>query len=79
MTDDESYDLTDPVDVAALAFDHSDGVIIGDVATIQSYVDRDADGNLIVDVYSSNLHLEGGGTFRYRIEHVGPAPEPPTS
>lgn len=79
MSDDESYDLTDPVDVAALAFDHSDGVIIGDIATFESYVDRDSEGNLVVDVYASDRHLEGGGAFRYRLEYVGPAPLPPAS
>lgn len=74
-----SADLTDPVDVAALTFDHSDGVIIGDLATIQSYVDRDDNGTLVVDVYASDRHLEGGGAFRYRLEYVGPAPDVPAS
>ncbi|MGW9310682.1 hypothetical protein ACWGPQ_22005 [Saccharomonospora azurea] len=79
MSDDESYDLTDPVDVAALAFHLPEGVIVGDKATFESYIDRDGEGNLVVDVYASDRHLEGGGAFRYRLEYVGPAPLPPAS
>lgn len=67
--------ITDPDQVARIAFAHEDGVIVGDKVTFQSYVE-DGDGHLYADVYISDVRGEGGGAFRYRIEYVGPAPEP---
>jgi hypothetical protein len=46
----EQPDITDPVDVARLAFSAEDGVIQGDL-TWQSYVDTDDEGTITVDVY----------------------------
>ncbi|MEU4673914.1 hypothetical protein AB0F91_39665 [Amycolatopsis sp. NPDC023774] len=73
----EEPDITDPVDVARLAFSADDGVIQGDL-TWQSYVDTDDDGAIIVDVYPDRIPMAESDTptFRYRVEYVGPAPTP---
>lgn len=68
-------DITDPVEVAHMAFGNEDGMTVNDSAVIQSYVDS-FDGAMTVDVYTTDKHLAGGGAFRYRVEYLGPAPEP---
>ncbi|ASR39899.1 hypothetical protein BAY61_31950 (plasmid) [Prauserella marina] len=68
-------DITDPIDVARLAFSAEDGVIEGDL-TWQSYVDTDADGSITVDVYADHVTMDDGQGrgFRYRVEYLGAAP-----
>ncbi|WP_147263885.1 hypothetical protein [Prauserella sp. PE36] len=71
----DNPDITDPVEVAKLAFSAEDGVIQGDV-TWQSYVDTDEDGTITVEVFPDHnpmCEADVGG-FRYRIEYLGPAP-----
>lgn len=70
-------DITDPVDVARLAFSAEDGVIQEDF-TWQSYVDTYDDGTIIVDVYPSHVPAEDNDVsgLRYRVECLGPAPSP---
>lgn len=72
---DDVGDIADPIDVAHLAFEHADGVLIGDAVNLQSYVDSHADGTITADVYTTDKHLAGGGAFRYRIEYLGMVPE----
>lgn len=71
-------DITDPVDVARLAFSAEDGVIDGDV-TWQSYVDTDDDGTITVDVFPDTNPMGDNEPFgfRYRVEYLGPAPTGP--
>ena len=69
-------DITDPVEVAHMTFGHEDGVVVNDSAVVQSFVDSSEDGAITVDVYATDKHLDGGGAFRYRVEYLGPAPEP---
>ncbi|PXY16613.1 hypothetical protein [Prauserella muralis] len=71
-------DITNPVDVARLAFSAEDGVIQDNV-TWQSYVDTHDDGTITVDVYPDHNPMGDAdiGGFRYRVEYVGPAPEGP--
>ncbi|WP_199435278.1 hypothetical protein [Qaidamihabitans albus] len=71
----EEPDITDPVDVARLAFSAEDGVIQGEV-TWQSYVDTHDDGTITVDVFPAHNPAgdSDGGGFRYRVEYLGPAP-----
>lgn len=76
----DNPDITDPIDVARLAFSAEDGVIYGNL-TWQSYVDTDDDGNITVDVYPDynpmgEHDLRG---FRYRVEYLGPAPDSPAA
>ncbi|WP_431910076.1 hypothetical protein [Amycolatopsis thermoflava] len=73
----DAPDLTDPVDVARLAFSAEDGVIMGDL-TWQSFVDTDDDGTITVDVYPDRNPMGESDvrTFRYRVEYLGPAPLP---
>lgn len=72
----ERPDITNPIDVARLAFSAEDGVI-QDNLTWQSYVDTDDDGTITVDVYPN--HNPNGETdvpgLRYRVEPIGPAPD----
>ena len=75
-TSDEMDDITNPIEVAHIAFSNEDGETAGDDVTVQSYVDSADDGSITVDVYTSDKHLDGGGAFRYRVEYIGPAPEP---
>lgn len=75
-------DITNPVDVARLAFSDEDGSIREDLGlTWQSYVDTYDDGTILVDVYPLHNPMEDNdgtiGGFRYRIEYLGPAPEAP--
>ncbi|TKG61549.1 hypothetical protein [Prauserella endophytica] len=74
MEDIDTADITDPTDVARIAFGADDGVILGDI-TYQTYVDVE-NGDILADVYISDTNLEGGGAFRYRIAYAGPAPLP---
>jgi hypothetical protein len=72
----EQPDITDPVDVARLAFNAEDGVIQGDL-TWQSYVDTDDEGTITVDVYPDRNPMgdDDFGGFRYRVVYLGPAPD----
>jgi hypothetical protein len=74
----EEPDITDPVDVARLAFSAEDGVIQDDL-TWQSYVATDDAGTITVDVYPDRNPMGEGnlGGFRYRVVYVGPAPDAP--
>lgn len=76
MEDIDTADITNPIGVAQIAFGNDDGVILGDI-TFQSYVMDTGDGHVLADVCISDIHLEGGGPFRYRTEYIGPALEPP--
>jgi hypothetical protein len=71
-------DITDPVEVAKLAFGAEEGVTFEDV-TWQSYVDTHDDGTITVDVFPDHNPMGESNTlgFRYRVEYVGPAPGGP--
>jgi hypothetical protein len=71
----DNPDITDPIDVARLAFGNEDGVIQGDL-TWQSYVDTDDAGTITVDVFADHNPMgeEDLPGFRYRVEYLGPAP-----
>jgi hypothetical protein len=71
-------DITDPVDVARLAFSAEDGVMQDDLAW-QSYVTVDDGGTVTVDVYPDRNPMgeENYAGFRYRVAYVGPAPDAP--
>ena len=70
----ENPDITDPIDVARLAFGNEDGVIQGDL-TWQSYVDTDDAGTITVDVFPDTNPMSDAAApgFRYRVEYLGPA------
>lgn len=70
----ENPDITDPTDVARLAFGNEEGVIQGGL-TWQSYVDTDDTGTITVDVFPDTNPMSGGAAsgFRYRVEYLGPA------
>ncbi|GAB2740482.1 hypothetical protein [Amycolatopsis magusensis] len=77
MSEDDP-DITDPTDVARLAFGNEDGVVWGDL-TWQSYVDTHDDGTITVDVYPDTNPLGERGDIpglRYRVEYIGHAPDP---
>jgi hypothetical protein len=73
-------DITDPVDVARLAFSAEEGVVQDDL-TWQSYVETDDSGEIIVDVYPDRNPMGEANThgFRYRVQYLGPAPAGPHS
>ena len=73
----EHVDITDPTHVAKLVFSAEDGVVQDDL-TWQSYVDVSDDGSITVDVYPDHVIMGEADVpgLRYRIEYLGPAPDP---
>ncbi|KZB79639.1 hypothetical protein [Amycolatopsis regifaucium] len=73
----DNPDITDPADVAMLAFDASDGVVQGDL-TWESHVVVGEEGEIFVDVYPDRNPMgeTGHPGFRYQVVHVGAPPEP---